>query len=175
MKKNICIFLIILATFLVQSSMNLLLPDILSIPNLILILTCSMGFMRGKKSGMWVGFFSGLILDLFYGRIFGLTALILLYIGYFNGFLFKVFFDEDIRVPWVTVGISDIAYGLICYLIRFMKGTSLTLGSSMIHTILPEAVCTVLFTIPLYLLYHWLNRKITANELEEEQSPWLRR
>ena len=60
MKKNICIFLIILATFLVQSSMNLLLPDILSIPNLILILTCSMGFMRGKKSGMWVGFFSGI-------------------------------------------------------------------------------------------------------------------
>lgn len=175
MKKNICIFLIIIVTFLVQSSTGLILPSALTVPNLVLILTCSMGFMRGKKSGMWVGVVSGLILDLFYGRIFGLTALILLYIGYFNGFLFKVFFDEDIRVPLVAVGISDIVYGLSCYLVRAAKGTSLTLGSSMIHTILPESVCTVLFTIPLYLLYHWLNRKITANELEEEQSPWLRR
>ncbi|MGI6057369.1 MAG: rod shape-determining protein MreD [Bilifractor sp.] len=175
MKKNICIFLIIIVTFLVQSSMSLVLPSVLPVPNLALILTCSMGFMRGKKSGMWTGFLFGLILDLFCGRIFGLTALILLYIGYFNGFLFKVFFDEDIRVPLVAVGISDIVYGLACYLVRFVKGTSLTLGSSMIHTILPEAVCTVLFTIPLYFLYHWLNRKITANELEEEQSPWLRR
>lgn len=175
MKKNICIFLIIAATLVVQSSLGLILPAILSVPNLALILTCSMGFMRGKKSGMWTGFISGLILDLFYGGIFGFTALILLYIGYFNGFLFKVFFDEDIRIPLVAVGISDIVYGLACYLIRFLNGTSLSLGSCMIHTILPEAVCTMLFTIPLYFLYHWLNRKITANELEEEQSPWLRR
>ncbi|MGN0361963.1 MAG: rod shape-determining protein MreD [Bilifractor sp.] len=175
MKKNICIFLIIVVTFLAQSSFNLIFPSVLAVPNLVLILTCCNGYMRGKKSGMWTGLLSGLMLDLFYGRILGITALALLYIGYFNGFLFKVFFDDDIRVPLVAVGISDLAYGVFSYVIRRLSGADLSFGSGLLYTILPETFCTVLFTIPLYFLYHWLNKKITANELEEEQSPWLRR
>lgn len=35
------------------------------VPNLLLILTVSFGFMRGKKEGMFVGFFCGLLIDIF--------------------------------------------------------------------------------------------------------------
>ena len=35
-------------------------------PNLMLILCVSMGLMRGRKSGLWTGFFCGLLIDLFY-------------------------------------------------------------------------------------------------------------
>ena len=32
-----------------------------------------------------VGFFSGLMIDLFYGSLFGFYALLYMYIGYLNG------------------------------------------------------------------------------------------
>ncbi len=35
-------------------------------PNLLLIVTSSLGFMRGEKDGMAVGFFSGLLMDIFF-------------------------------------------------------------------------------------------------------------
>ena len=37
-------------------------------PNLMLILTASFGFMRGRKEGMAVGFFCGLLVDMATGN-----------------------------------------------------------------------------------------------------------
>ena len=45
-------------------------------PNLLLILTVSIGFMRGQKEGVIVGFFSGLLIDLTLGDVIGICALI---------------------------------------------------------------------------------------------------
>ena len=36
-------------------------------PNLLLILSSEFGFVRGQKTGIWVGFFCGLMLDIYYG------------------------------------------------------------------------------------------------------------
>ena len=175
MRKNIIIFLIIVATFLLQTSFQMILPRAAAVPNLLLVLTASMGFMRGKKSGMWTGFVSGLIIDLLYGSYFGLTALLYMYIGYANGFLYKVFFDEDVRVPMVTVFLSDFFYNIVMFIIKRITGGSISFGSALTGIILPEAVITMVVTILFYNLYYWLNKKIVAEELEEEQSPWLRR
>ena len=37
-----------------------------------------------------------------------------------NGFLYKIFFDEDVKVPMVLVAGSDIAYGVLVYGLQFM-------------------------------------------------------
>ena len=53
----------IILCFLLQSTVfhSLSLGGI--IPNLMIILTASYGFMRGRKSGTFIGFFSGLLMD----------------------------------------------------------------------------------------------------------------
>ena len=51
-------------------------------PNLMIILTSAIGFMRGSKEGMFVGFFSGLLIDIQFGTVIGLYALIYLLAGY---------------------------------------------------------------------------------------------
>ena len=80
MKSKIVLFLTIVFTFLLQCTVM----DFISIgsitPNLILILCVSMGLMRGRKSGLWAGFFSGLLVDMFYGSVFGFYALIYMYV-----------------------------------------------------------------------------------------------
>ena len=65
MKRKVITFLIILVCFLLESTVfhNLTFASVC--PNLMIIVTASFGFMRGKKTGMFVGFVSGLFVDLF--------------------------------------------------------------------------------------------------------------
>ena len=175
MRKNLIMALLIIGTFLIQSTLRAVIPAQYTMPDLLIILTCSMGLMRGKKSGMLTGFFCGLLYDLFYGTVFGFTALCFLYIGFANGHLYKVFFDEDIRVPMATVGLSELVYKLALFILEFAVYRRYRFGTYMRGTILPAVIASILFTILMYTLYRLINKKLTEYEAEARQSPWLRR
>ena len=81
MKRKIIVALMILISFLLQSTVFKALAIGSISPNLLVVLTSSFGFMRGKKEGLWVGFFCGLLIDLFYGSLFGFYAFIYMYAG----------------------------------------------------------------------------------------------
>ena len=108
MRRKITLAFLILAAFLLQTTVFQYFQIASVTPNLLLILTSAFGLMRGKKEGLMVGFFSGLMIDLFYGSLFGFYALLYMYIGYLNGFFCKVFYDDDIKVHIVLVAASDI-------------------------------------------------------------------
>ena len=175
MRKNLIMALLILGTFLIQSTLRAAIPAQYTVPDLLIIMTCSMGLMRGKKSGMLTGFFCGLLYDLFYGSVFGFTALVYLYIGFANGHLYKVFFDEDIRVPMATVGLSELVYKIAVFFEEYLLARRYRFGSYLSGVILPAVVASVLLSIFLYTLYRLINKRITAYEAEVRESPWLRR
>ena len=174
MRRKIITFFLIIIAFLLQSTFFRSFTLLTITPNLLLMLTAIFGFMNGKSTGMWVGFFSGLMIDLFYCNLFGFHALVYMYIGYMNGMLYEVFFDEDIKVPIVLVAVSDLAYSLIYYLVQFAFRARLGFSAYLTHTILPEIIFTALLTLVLYRPLFLLNKKLVAVEVEE-QSPWLRR
>ena len=66
MRRTIVTALTVVACFLLQTSVFefFKLADIS--PNLLIVLVSSVAVMRGQKEGMLVGFFSGLMLDIFY-------------------------------------------------------------------------------------------------------------
>ena len=66
MKRKILVGILILLCFLLQCTVFHALSFGGIIPNLLIILTSSYGFMGGRKSGMATGFFSGLLLDIFF-------------------------------------------------------------------------------------------------------------
>ena len=72
-----------------------------------IVVVSAFGFMRGKKEGLWIGFFTGLLLDVFTGSILGFYALLYMYVGYFNGFFRKMFYPEDIKLPMLLIAVSD--------------------------------------------------------------------
>lgn len=129
-------------------------------PNLLLILVFAFGFMRGKKAGIWIGFFCGLLLDIYYGNIIGFYACIYMYIGYINGIFNKVFYDEDITLPLVLIFGSNILYGFVIYIIRFLLRTRLDFAYYFMHVIIAETVYTMVIAIliyrPLLKLNRWL-------------------
>ena len=174
MRKQLTLAILIVLTFLIQTSLIPLFP-LPATPNLLLILTVSMGFMRGRRSGLLTGFFSGLLLDLFYTNLFGFTALVFMYAGYVTGGMYMVFFDEDIKLPMLFSGVSDLVYQLLFFLVIFVIRRRLDFIGYLRAVILPEVIVTVIFTILFYRIYYVVNSHLAAYELEEEQSPWLRR
>lgn len=73
--------LLILAAFLLQNNIFAAIPIIRTVPNLMLLVTVSLGLLHGKLTGLAVGFFAGLMMDMFGGTLFGAVCLDPQYIG----------------------------------------------------------------------------------------------
>lgn len=167
MNRKVVVTLLVIACFCFQCTLFQALSLAYIAPNLLIVVTSSFGFMRGKKEGLIIGFFAGLLIDIFYGDVLGFYALIYMYIGYVNGFFNKIFYDEDIKLPMILITLSDLFYGLIIYLFLFLLRTRLDFGYYFIHIIIPEVIYTVVVTIILYRIIRLINRKL---ELREKRS-----
>lgn len=175
MRRKIVIGILIIVAFILQTTLFQFFAVAQVAPNLLLILTVSFGFMRGKRSGLWIGLFCGLCIDLLYSDVIGLNALIYMYIGYVNGFLYKVYYDEDIKVPVILIGISDLVYSILIYVLQFLMRVRLEFLEYLQHIIIPEIVYTMVISILVYRLLYKLNQKFVANEIEGQELPWLKR
>ena len=175
MRRKLVLAALVLVTFLLQTTVVPTLTIASVAPHLLLILTVAFGFLRGKKEGLFLGFFCGLIIDLFYGDYLGFHALLYMYLGFFNGFVHKVYYDEDIKVPVLLVAVSDLGYNLAIYFVQFLMRGRLDIFHYLEHIILPEIVYTVLITMICYRLLFLINKKLEAHELEGQRAFWLRR
>lgn len=175
MRRKVITAILIIFTFICQTTVFKSLSVASVAPNLLLILTVTFGFMRGKKNGLWIGFFCGLCIDLLYSDMVGLNALIYMYIGYLNGNLYKVFYDEDIKVPVILIGVSDLVYSIIIYVSQFLMRVRLDFTDYFQHIILPEMVYTIVIAILVYRPLYKLNQKFVENEMEGQELPWLKR
>lgn len=164
MKRKLAVFLIITVCFLLQSTLFQSLSFASVSPNLLIVVTSSFGFMRGRKEGMWIGFFSGLILDIFFGSVIGFYALIYAYIGYVNGFFRKRFFPDDIKLPLILIAASDLSYNILVYLFLFFLRGRFRIGYYFLNIMLPELVYTILVTIVLYFVILKINNKLEETE-----------
>ena len=122
------------------------------IPNLMIVVTASYGFMRGRKSGLLVGFFSGLLMDIFFGDILGFYALIYMYIGYLNGVFKKMFYPEDIKLPIALIVGSDFLCNFVIYILTFFLRGRFQFSYYFLNIIVPEMVYTIIITCVLYPL-----------------------
>ena len=164
MKSKVAFFLTVVVCFLLQCTVM----DLISVgsvtPNLMLVLCVSMGLMRGRKSGLWVGFFSGLLVDLFFSSIFGFYALIYMYIGYLNGQFHHIFYPDDIKLPLISIFVSDLLYGILYYLTLFMLRGRFHFSYYLVHIIVPETVYTILITLLFYPFILWMNNRLEKSE-----------
>ena len=86
MRRKITVFLIIAVCYLLQSTVFQALSFASISPNLMIVVVSAFGFMRGKKEGLWIGFFTGLLLDIFTGSILGFYALLYMIVKVLNQF-----------------------------------------------------------------------------------------
>ncbi len=169
MLRKIVVTVFIIVCFVFQCSVfdSLALGGI--IPNLMIILTSSFGFMRGEQEGLLIGFFCGLLNDIFFGGFLGFYALLLMYIGYLNGKFSRIFYPEDIKLPLALIIVSDMSYGIICYILTFMLRSRFDFPYYFLRIILPEALYTIVVTLFLYPVILKANEKLEGHERKRAQ------
>ena len=164
MKRKIVTIAIILVCFLLESTVFQGLSLGTITPNLLIVVTSSFGFMRGKKEGMMVGFISGLLVDIMFNDLIGFYALIYMLIGYANGFFRKIFYDDDIKLPLILIAASDFLYGNIVCIFMFIMRSKFHYLFYLKNVIIPELIYTILVTIVLYQIILYINKKLEAEE-----------
>ena len=85
MRRKITVGFLIWFCFLLQSTVFQGIAFNGIVPNLLIVLTASFGFMRGEKEGLIIGFFCGLLCDIYFGDVIGFYSLVMMYIGFLNG------------------------------------------------------------------------------------------
>lgn len=164
MKRCITIGFIIIICFILQSTLFHYLALAGVVPNLLLIVTMSFGLMRGRKEGMLVGFFSGLLIDIFFGTVLGPYALIYMTMGYTNGFFHRIYYVEDVLLPMLMISLNDFIYNVVIYLIYFLLRNRLDFGEYLITLILPEMLYTILITLFFYKLLVRINLRLKKSK-----------
>lgn len=164
MLRKFVVALFVLCSFVLQCSVFSHIAFAGIIPNMMIVLTASFGFMRGEKEGLMIGFFCGMLNDIFFGSFLGFYALVLMYIGYLNGKFSRIFYPEDIKLPIALIVTSDLSYGTLCYILLFMLRGKFQFVYYFSHVILPEVLYTIVVTLFLYPLILKVNGKLEARE-----------
>ncbi len=164
MLRKFTVFILILLCFILQSTVFRSLAFAGIVPNLMIILTSSFGFMRGENEGLIIGFLCGLLNDIFFGDILGFYALILMYIGYLNGKFNRIFYPEDIKLPIGLIIVSNLSYSMICYILLFLLKGKFHFWFYFKSIVLPEMVYTIVITCVLYPLILFMNHKLELFE-----------
>lgn len=164
MRRKVTVFIIIAICYLLQSTLFQTFSFASISPNLMIIIVSAFGFMRGKKEGLFIGFFSGLLIDVFSGGILGFYALLYMYIGYLNGYFRKMFYPEDIKLPMLLIAGSDVAYNLFIYFFLFLFRNRYDFQYYFLNIIIPELVYTMVVTIFLYVIVLKINQRLEIIE-----------
>ena len=164
MRRKVVLFFIITICYLLQTTIFHWISFANFVPNLMIIIVSSFGFMRGRKEGLFVGFFCGLIVDIFCGFFIGVYALIYMYLGYINGLFQKRFYPDDIKLPLLLIGGSDIVCNLVIYILMFLLRSRFHFLCYLQAVILPELVYTMIVSIFLYILLLKINQKVEIIE-----------
>ena len=168
MKRFIITTVTVILCFLLQTTVFQSLALAGEVPNLMLVVVVAIAYMRGKKEGMYVGFASGMLIDLIYGDLIGMNAVLMVSVGYLVGICNEIYYRDQLSVPIVLVGVSDFLFNFVFYIFNFLLRGRFHVLYYIWYTILPEMVYTVLVACVLYKVLHSINYRLECKEDTEE-------
>ncbi|MBQ7469497.1 MAG: rod shape-determining protein MreD [Pseudobutyrivibrio sp.] len=164
LRRILIIALIIFVCYILQTSVFARYPLAGVTPNILICVVATYGFMKGRRYGILIGFSTGLLLDIYSGVLFGLYALVYMYIGLLNGLFKKQFFGDDLRLPMILIGTSDLIYGVLSYFVLFTIRSQKDFSFYFMNVIMPEVVYTLVVSIFVYYAILHVNNWIDKFE-----------
>ncbi len=110
---------ILLFNIILQSSILPYLTLFGHTPNTGLVLVIIVALRKGKYYGGFFGLALGLIQDIIFGQVVGMSALILFFIGYLIGLIQDLLNIENIIIPVFSSAIFTVFYNFSSYIIMF--------------------------------------------------------
>ncbi|MBE6008534.1 MAG: rod shape-determining protein MreD [Lachnospiraceae bacterium] len=164
MRRIIVTGLLIIINIVIQSTLLQHIAIRGVIPNTAVIMIVSFALLRGSVSGAATGFFAGLLCDILFGNTFGFYALLGTVTGWICGSFNTNFYRENYFLPAVLSCASVFLYDCAIYLFGIVQGISFSYISLLFNIILPEAVYTAVFVIPVYRIVFAANEQLESRE-----------
>jgi len=133
-------------------------------PNMLIVLPILFGYLNGSNEGMFVGFFSGFIYDIFITTIIGFSPLVFSVLGYISGLFFQKYEKSEIIIPLVVVAFGDILYEFLSYVGNFLLHNRLNVLYFIERFMIPEMIYTVLFFILVFKPIVLMNPLLESKE-----------
>ena len=162
-------FIVILA-FILQNTVFVTLSFNGVRPNLLLIITVFFGFADSANNGMLTGFFGGLLCDIFFGSYIGVYSFLFMILGCLGGVMAKIFYQDDIIFPYVTIALSDGLFGLMCYVFMFLLRGRFVFSDYLYGVIIPELLYTILLSFLLFPLLRRFKHFFDMLAMKEKES-----
>ena len=150
--RILLIFIEIIIAYLLQSSVFIHFELAGVVPDVLLILVCSVAYTRGRMSGLVCGFVSGLLIDCTYGSFIGLFAFIYMTIGYSCGYANKIYKNESYTFPYILIGTAEFVFNILYYFFFLFLNGKLNYGYYLFNTMIPRVIYTVTLSLLFYRL-----------------------
>ncbi len=165
-KKWVSTILLIILCYVLQTTLFKHLQLAGVVPNMLIILTASVSYVRGQKDGLITGFMCGLLSDMLFGSVIGLHALLYMFIGYITGYTYNVYLRNYFFILLI-IGVSDLFYGFIYYVFEFLTRGRFHILYYLRNIILPETIYTMLAAVVFFKLFLLVNRLVVPGDVEE--------
>ena len=150
--KSLIIIFEILVTYLLQTSVLTHLRLAGVVPDVLMILTISLAFIVGKKTGMLAGFTCGFLLDCTFGSLIGIYSLIYMFLGYLAGFANRIYTNDDYTLPLFLIGGAEFIYEFIYFCFFYLLKGDIDIGYYSVRHMFPRVIYTVMVSILFYRL-----------------------
>ncbi len=164
MKRKVGELILILFLYLIQVTFgrNIAIGSIM--PNLLIILPVLFGFLQGKNEGMFIGFCAGLLYDLYFSNLIGVTAMVFVFAGYFAGVFYQKYEETEALIPLALLMVSDFCFEFISYIGNFLLHNKLDVLYFISRFILPEIVYTLFVAVIMYKPIAFLNKRLERKD-----------
>lgn len=164
MKRKLIELIIILFFLILQCTLGRLIALNGISPNFLIILPVVFGFLNGSNEGIYVGFFAGLLFDVYANNTIGFGALIFLFIGYLAGLFNQKYEDRELFIPLIAIFIGDFGLNFLIYVFNFLLHNKLDIPFYLSRIIIPEAVYTIIIGLLLYPVFRPVNKLLDKRE-----------
>jgi len=111
-------------------------------PDLVMLLVVLSGFLLGTKEGAFLGFFGGIVEDLFSGSYIGLNALSKMAAGYLAGIAGERLYRENIPVATIVTFFTSLAGLMVNYLLLLYLDIYVSPIYALFRVAIPDAAYT---------------------------------
>lgn len=150
-------YFILIVTFVLQTTVfeNFKIYNIF--PNVPLIIIVCYSLLRGRKEGVLLCIFLGLLFDTFFGWSYGFYSIPIIAIGFVIGGFNKNFYKENYLLPIFFNIVSLTFYETFFFLKEFFMRGFIDIFHYGFHILLVNSLYVGVLTIPIYRLLYSLD------------------
>lgn len=145
----VVLFLLICA---VQNSLAFFMSIASVKPDFVLVFVALMGLFYGHKTGLLIGFFSGLVIDLSGMGVFGFYTFCYTLLGVIAGSIQKSVFEENYLLPVIIVFFGTFIMQILWYFCLWFNDYRLTNYAMIILFIFAKPLYNVVLATPMFFV-----------------------